>query len=726
MKPINKLISIALLTLAAGACTDAYDCRQTPAKPDDVAAAEYLQSFEVLKTYIADPTASPFRLGAHLSPADFLAQDLPYSMLLSNFQALELGNAFTPLSVTDDNGDPDFSPLQTLVEAAATAGLTLYGGPLLANTGQRTDHLNRLIAPIVIPIVPESGITLIHNFDDDPLGATYPMTGNSTATVVDDPDRQSGHVLRIGSTETPANRSYPQFTITLPEGRVLGDYTTLSIDFRGGGSTGLYGSGMVLSINGKTGSGYQSPSGYGCAGDVWGRGLIVLPLATIPLSDDEKQSTAFTLYVGSGTGAGNYFVDNLRMAYEKVASGKTVIDFETDAPGRDYPMTGNSLARVAPDPDGVSGQVLHVGQAGNAANYSYPRFQITLPAGQKLGNCTTVSVDFRGTGSTGLYGSGMRLRINGREKTYNSPSGYGCGDGRWGRGMIAMNLADFELTDDEKQLTTFELATGSGTGAGDYYLDNLTLLWKAEDIIIEKTEEEKKTLLTAELTQWMSGLLTAAGPSIRVWDVVGQPLDAPSADANPFAWKTYLGEPDYARTAAKIARDHAPAPLDLFVSIAVEPTPASLQQVDDLVALIAAWEADGDTKIDGINVLLHLNYSQNPTQQQANESTLARLFEKLAATQKHIRLSDLRMTLSNPSGTLRKAAELTVADRRSTAAYYTLVLQRYFSTVSKEQQYGLSLAPLSETNDGTDLAPWNGNNNRTEIYAGLVDGLKQR
>ncbi|MDR1121304.1 MAG: endo-1,4-beta-xylanase [Dysgonamonadaceae bacterium] len=725
MKYINKLICVTILAIVSVSCIDEYDCNLNPAKPEEVAASEYLNSFDMLKKYAADQTAAPFQLGAYLSPSDFLAKELPYSMLCTNFQALEIGNSFTPVSVTNEIGDPDFSTLQTLVEETGAAGLMLYGGALLANTEQRAEYLNGLIAPIVIPIVPESGVTTVKDFEDDALGTIYSMTGNSASTVEEDPDGQSGHVLRVGSAETPANRSYPQFEITLPEGRVLGDYTTVSIDFRGGGSSGLYGSGMVMAINGKTGSGYQSPSGYGCSGDVWGRGMIVMEIATIPLTDEEKQSAAFTLYLGSGTGAGNYFIDNIKMAYEKVASGKTVIDFESDALSKEYPMTGNSVAKVEQDPDGVSGKVLHVGETGNAANYSYPKFQVTLPSGQKLGNCTTVSMDFRGTGSTGLYGSGMRLRINGREKTYNSPSGYGCGDGRWGRGMIAMNLADFELTDEEKQLTSFELATGSGTGAGDYYIDNITLIWKAEDIIIEKTAEEKKDILTAELTKWIGGMLNAGSESVKAWNIVSEPLNSNADGANTFYWKDYLGDPDYARTAVKIARENSTTALELFVSATFELDDNSAQKAEDLIALIAAWEADNVTKINGINVLLHLNYSKNQAQQQTNEATVGHLLEKLAASGKQIRISDLQMSVSNAGGTVLKAAEVTADDRLLAAGYYTFVFKKYFSVIAKEKQYGISFAQMSETKDGDVVCPWNVNNNRTEIYIGIVDGLKQ-
>jgi hypothetical protein len=723
MKYIKKLICVTALVIVVVSCIEEYDRKLNPTKPEEVTSNEYLNSFDVLKSYVANQTTAPFQLGVYLSPSDFLAKELPYSMACTNFQALETGDFFTPVSVTNESGDLDFSTLQTLVEEIDAAALTLYGGVLLANTEQRAEYLNGLIAPIVIPVVPESGVTTVKDFENDALGTTYPMTGNSTSTVEEDPDGKSGHVLRVGNAGTPANRSYPKFEIELPAGRVLGDYTTVSIDFRGNGSYGLYGGGMVMAINNKTGSGYKTPSGYGCASDSWGRGVIVMELSTIALTDEEKNSASFTLHLGSGTGAGNYLIDNIKMAYEVSAGGKVTIDFENDNLSKEYPMTGNSLSVVENDPDGKSGKVLHVGTTGNLTNYSYPKFQVKLS--QPLSYFSTVSLEFRGTGSTGLYGSGMRLIINGREKTYGSPSSFGCGNGAWGRGMIVMNLADFGLTDAEKQLTSLELAVGSGIGGGDYYIDNIALTWKASDIVIEKTEEEKKDILTAELEKWIGGMVASTGESVKAWNIVSEPLDNTASDANTFYWKDYLGEPDYARTAVRLARAAATTSLDLFVSNTFEPDENSVQKVEDLITLIAEWEADNVTKINGINVILHLNYSKNLIQQQANEQIVSGLFGKLAASGKQIRISDLKMTVSNAAGTVMKAVELTADDRSLAADYYAFVFKKYFSAIAKEKQYGISFAQMVESKDDTTACPWNVNNNRTGVYIGIVDGLKQ-
>ena len=560
MKCINKITVVAVLAFVMLSCTEQYEC-QLPAleKPDDVTQSEHLNSFDLLKSY----TTESFRLGAYLSLNDFLAKELPYSILCNNFQVLEVGNDFTPVSVANDNGELDFSTLTKLVEETGSMGLTLYGGTLLANTNQRAAYLNGLIAPDTIWGDKQGFTFIVNDFDTDALGTIYPMTGNSAATVVNDPKGVSGKCLNVGNTATPANQSFPILNVTLPDGVTLANCKSLILDFNASTSTGLYGSGMRFGIN-----------------------------------------------------------DNAMKA-----PGKTASD-------------------------------------------------------------------------------------------------YGCPGGDWGRGKITMDFSILGLTAEEKELTSFTVKFGSATGAGNYYVDNVKIYYEVgeDDQVIPKTEQQKKDLLTAELTQWISGNV---GTGINVWNIVGEPLGASASDANTFVWKDYLGETDYARASVKIARESAANSLDLFTSTTFNLDENPLQKADDLLALIATWEADNITKIDGVNVLLHLNYSKDLTKQQTNEQIISQLFTKLAASGKQIRISDFKMTISNVNGTVLKSSEFTPADRLLAADYYTFVFKKYFSVIAKEKQFGISLAQMVEVKDDSAICPWNVNNNRTDIYIGIVDGLKQ-
>ena len=187
MKYFNhKIIGIAMICITVMACTDEYNCNLQVEKPEEVANSEYLASFDLLKSYITRDAGSPFKLTANMSSTDFLKKDIAYS---------------TISSLKEDNSY-DFGGMQLLSDAIKGTDITLYGGTLCSNQGQRTAYYNELIQPIIIPFVPEKGKTVICDFENDEIGTVYGMTGGSQAVVENDPDGKSGKALHVG----PRNR----------------------------------------------------------------------------------------------------------------------------------------------------------------------------------------------------------------------------------------------------------------------------------------------------------------------------------------------------------------------------------------------------------------------------------------------------------------------------------------------------------------------------------------
>jgi hypothetical protein len=170
----------------------------------------------------------------------------------------------------------------------------------------------------------------------------------------------------------------------------------------------------------------------------------------------------------------NYRVNNGSTIPPVNFESTIIVDFESNNVSDTYPMTSaNGQSEVVIDPSGASGKVLHIF---GPANQTFPKFQIVLPEGRKLGDYQTLKMDFNGGNNSGRYGQGMRMGINDKPlKNYNSAADFGCPDGSWGRGFIALPLADLGLTDAEKELTEFTLTVGSATGSGDYYIDNIAI-----------------------------------------------------------------------------------------------------------------------------------------------------------------------------------------------------------------------------------------------------------
>jgi endo-1,4-beta-xylanase len=418
----------------------------------------------------------------------------------------------------------------------------------------------------------------------------------------------------------------------------------------------------------------------------------------------------------------------------KYYSGTTIIaDFESDELDKTYPMTGNSTATVVLDPIGQSGKVLRVGSSATPANYSFPKISVTLPEGRKLGDYKTLTLDFYGTGSTGLYGSGMRLGINDKPLVvFGSPASFGCPNGGWGRGKIVLDLGKLNLSESEKELTNFTLIVGSGTGSGNYYIDNVIMSWEYSDI---KTPAEQKEILTQALETYIDAIMKVSANYVTSYDVISEPMSdnedymlksaatEPNAGTN-FYWQDYLGE-NYACDAIRFARQYFKKyggnenDLKLFVDeYGLENYGNS--KCERLLQMIDQWEEKG-VRIDGIGTQMNLSYSLDSTLQEQNKESIMAMFRKLAETGKLIRISGLTIGVTDQNGMPVKTADLTFAQQQSVSAYYEFIVRKYFEIIPATQRYGITISNPLGTSDVIGL--WDSAYNRRYTYTGFADGL---
>jgi len=733
MKYINhKLIGLAVAAALFTSCVDEYECNLQVEKPEEVAGSEYLATFDVLKSYINRAENSPFKFTANLNPNDFVAHEVAYSTIMNNFDGIDVGSTtYMPATAVDDQGAYNFGDMSTLADALAGTGVTAYGGTLASYQGQRASYYAEQFEPTIIPYEPEKGRTVLFNFEDDEIGTAYEMSGNSTAIVEADPDDASKKVLHVGTEAEKAAYSFPKFNVKLPEGRKLGDYVTIELDMRIVNSDGLFGTGMYVFINGQKFYIGVNAQNLGCNSNQWNRGAIIkMNNATAPgfeLPDELKSLTEFELQIGSESSGAQYYLDNIIMNYEVAGTGTTVIDFESDELGKTYPMTGGSSCVVENDPTGESGKVLHVGTASSLASNSYPKFTVQLQPGRTLKDYTGIMLDMYLIDGKGKYGSGMRVVVNGVE--YNSgkgPAAYGCPDNAWGRELIYIPFGEggMPIPEGMENLTEITLAVGSGSGEWHAYIDNITLNWKMDDTIIEKTPEEKADILTADMNAWIGGMMDAGGEAVTTWNVIGEPLSQ-TQDANTFNFGEYLGgDVEFARMAVAMARDTAQVPVQLFVSQTFEQTDDMASKADQLATLVNSYEEDGETVIDGYTILLHTVYSKDATIQAANEEKITALFTRLAQENKPVRISDLSVCVENADGSLIQAGQVSTDDRIYAGKYLSFIMQQYRTLIGEQNQYGISLSGLNESSSANKLCPWTSGWNRNLFYEGVVNGLK--
>ena len=152
---INKYFGLALLFISASCADDKFVDFKTE-KPESIAQYEYLNAYDALKTYIDRSTHPNFKLGAGVAANDFLKGEMVRSVAVTNFDEVVAGNAMKYASIVADDGSMDFGTVTKFVEAAKTAGLTVYGHTLCWHSQQNNKWLNSLIADKEVEIDPDA------------------------------------------------------------------------------------------------------------------------------------------------------------------------------------------------------------------------------------------------------------------------------------------------------------------------------------------------------------------------------------------------------------------------------------------------------------------------------------------------------------------------------------------------------------------------------------------
>ncbi|NDV81618.1 endo-1,4-beta-xylanase [Bacteroides sp. 51] len=766
MKYINKLFLVATASALLISCADLdYKSDLLVEKPDDVAKAEYLNSFDLLKSYITKDNNSPFKLATFISPTAFEAKELAYSTVLNNFEGIDVNGAFLPVDMQNTDGTCDFNNVNSIGRAAKDAGITIYGGTLCSNQGQPAAYLNKLIEPTVIHHEMKKGTDKVLDFEEEVIG-TELMSIQKDASkkyntrIEKDPVDGNNKTVYVGPNGDGYSRDYylPIVRVKLPDGKTLADYQSLSFDayFTPSSNTGqfrLY----FYSADG-TRNQFNLEDAASLIGGItgkWQREITVnlqkesltAPPYGIALPASVASLNEFDMAFGVASYSADFYLDNISFNYEETMVGEFIFaDFESDNIGTTYPSVqkfgdDRLTIEVVSDPAGGDGKVVQVGPKKSVNEYHLPMFDVKLPAGKTLGDMNGITLDayWDGSGNNGdirvyFLPPGWTNRDQYRYQNFSLGDIVGNTQNKWVRkatiGIQGEGVCSFTISDDLKGLTEFQIAIGPCTHTPFFYLDNLGFTWQSEggDEIIEKTDEEKKAILTPELEKWIAGMVEAGGENITIWDVISEPLDDTNNE-NTFNWGEYLGEKEYARVAVKTARESLESELKLFVGNTFYQGIDISGNADKLIGLVRDWEDKADdatntTVIDGYNIRLNAVYSENATFQSAYEQEIIDLFTKFAATKRPVRLSGLSVMIEDEGGNFISFAKSLSAQRERAADFLAFIMKQYRLLIDAEYQYGISFASMTITDGGSTLCPWTSGFGRTEIYEGIVNGLK--
>ncbi|WP_281310091.1 endo-1,4-beta-xylanase [Flavobacterium flavigenum] len=281
-----------------------------------------------------------------------------------------------------------------------------------------------------------------------------------------------------------------------------------------------------------------------------------------------------------------------------------------------------------------------------------------------------------------------------------------------------------ETTISAEMVACNTIAFNLGKSAGNFYYDNIKIeKYNATGSIqtLEKTSEQKKTIIAEALDKWISGMVTNCKTYTKAWDVVNEPMD----DGNPydlktgvgktlksdeFYWQDYLGK-DYAVEAFKLARKYGNPTDQLFINdYNLE---YNLDKCKGLIQYVQYIEGKGQ-KVDGIGTQMHITIN-------SDKDKIETMFQLLAATGKLIKVSELDVAAGlNPTAT----------DLQMQTEMYKYVADMYAKYIPVNQRYGITIWGVTDSKSDSSWLPgqhqglWNIDFIRKSSYTGFAEGIK--
>ena len=700
-----KLLPVLALGMVVESCVDDALLPYSVQKPTSVAQYEYLNNYDVLKSYLDRAKNPNFKLGLAASVSDFVQQGVVYEAVTTNFDEMTAGNAMKYASVVADDGTMNFSTVSNFVDVAKAAGITIYGHTLGWHAQQNMTYLNGLIADKEITVDPGDMEVVQDAYFDYSKYTDYPF-------------------YVMGYT--------PEFVDGCMVSHYPGEWYQYFVADQIPTSVGLNYK-LTVCIQGS------APGSLNAQFGNWGNLLE----QTVSFNEDWQEvsvefancpvESSFVVFQ-PGT-----FDGDVRIKWLKVT--------HTVAPsiGKEVPVIEHDFS----DGEPISGwgEGLKISVVDGACVIENP----SAVQNWEKQLCYEQTAPFE-NGKTYF----LRLKVKGTKDGaivagFQNPNGYvGCGD-----------FPAFSVTTDWQEVKVSTTCTGDNAtrllfNVGDYegtlYFDDVCLFYEEKTNVIEMTPEEKKDTLTWALDNWVKGMMEATGGYVTAWDLANETVSGTDSDGDGiyelqssengdpttnFYWTDYLGDIDYVRILESRARKYFkeyggdPSKLKLFINdFKLESWWDGNKKVKSLVEWIKRWESDGVTKIDGIGTQMHVSYILNEADQKAQEDAIVNMFKILAASGKLIKISELDMGIVDKAfGTAVKTENVTYEQQLKMAEFYQFIISKYFEIIPVEQQYGITQWCATDSPADSGWRPgeptglWDSSFKRKPTYAGFANGL---
>ena len=710
LKNINLGLGLMAL-LALSSCADDKFSEYRTDMTKNLKDYQYLNNYEPLKKYVEDMKASgkcnpDFKLGIALEAAEFNKQGLVYCLAGSNFNEMTAGNAMKYASCVKNDGTFDFNTVKDFVTNAKDAGLTIYGHTLAWHSQQNKKYLSKLIADKEIQVDPSQKVEKEDAYTDFSTMNSFPFYVMGYT-----PEIKDGILI----SKYPGDW-YQYFVV---------DNYPVDVDAkREYKVTAMIKASEDGQIDVQSGNWGATTSQKMSVSTQWKEQSVTFSGLTT-----EKAFVVFQ--------PGN-FAGDISCKWVKVTHSEApVMEIETEVHKKTYTDGDFPFYPMGCTPPVINGAIHFVPTGEWSQFFVMPGDDNELDEGDYV-----VYLDL----TSDKDASGVDLTMQ---------NGWGgTAQAITAKVPVAAGRHSVKVEMPKVEGGKYDIILKPQTADATLDVHSVRVCKVTKSNSIPLTPEEKKSLLTDAMGKWIDGMMEATDGYVTSWDVVNEALwgkdedgdgkfdlqHAATASAddkkNCFYWQDYLGDIDYVRTAVAAARksfeahNGDPKKLKLFINdYNLESDWDNNGKLESLIKWIQDWEADGETKIDGIASQMHISCYADPKTQENKKNHIVKMLESMAKSRKLCKISELDMGYVDAAGNKLTYDQMTEEQHKEMRDLYTFVLQKYFEIIPIDQQYGITQWCATDSPKDSGWRPgeptglWDLNYLRKHTYAGFAAGL---